>query len=197
LRATTKGGGGEAEGGEVRGEEISDGGAEAAEGEGGGERRGAGGGVESWGLRVESRSRRRGQRRIGVSRKSGGDFLADLGEIGGGGEAGEANGLEALDLVTEGAGEFTVNIERAAAHAGDGTHFLDTLVGEFADDKGFAGAKGVAHDAGDFDGEGLGLGAAEDGPDFATLAGFEFVERERGGVDGLRGASGGGGKTDK
>jgi hypothetical protein len=114
-----------------------------------------------------------------------GNFFADFGEVGGGGEAGEADGLETLNLVAEGTGEFAVNVEGAAAHAGDRTHFLDTLVGEFADDEGLAGAEGVAEDAGDFDGEGLGFGATKDGPDFTALAGFDVVEGEGGGVNGL------------
>jgi hypothetical protein len=59
---------------------------------------------------------------------------------------------------------------------------LDAGIGEFAEDHRFAGAKGVVDDAGDFDGEGFGLGAGEDGPDFADHAGAELVERERGGV---------------
>ena len=142
----------------------------------------------------------RGRRRGGGRREAGregrggrggggrrGDFFADLGEVGGGREAGIADGLEALDLVAEGAGEFAVDVERAAAHAGDGAHFLDAFVGEFADDERFAGAEGVADDPGDFDAERLGLGAAENRPDLAALAGLELVEGDRRAAGGLRG----------
>ena len=111
--------------------------------------------------------------------------MADFGEVGGGREAGVADGLEALDLVTEGTGEFAVDVERAAAHAGDGAHFLDALIGEFTDDHGFARSEGVAQHTGDLDGESLGFGAAENGPDLAALTGLEFVDRNRGRAGGL------------
>ena len=115
-----------------------------------------------------------------------GDLL-DFAEIGDGGEAGVAHGFEALNLVGEGAGEASVDVEGAAAHAGDGAHVLDAGIGEFAKDHRFTGAEGVVDDTGDFDGEGLGFGAGEDGPDFADHAGAEFVEGERVGVGGRLG----------
>jgi hypothetical protein len=53
---------------------------------------------------------------------------------------------------------------------------LDAGIGEFAENQRLAGAESVANDAGDFDGERLGFRAAEDSPDFATLAGLKLVE---------------------
>ena len=106
----------------------------------------------------------------------------DFHEVADGGKTGEADGFKALDLVAERAGEFAVDVERAAAHAGDGAHFLDARIGEFADDQGFAGAEGVLEDAGDFDGEGLDFLALENSPDFAALTGLDLGEGKRGGI---------------
>ena len=96
-------------------------------------------------------------------------------------------------LITECAGEFAVDVEGAPAHTGDCTHFLDTLIGEFADDERFAEAEGVAEDTSDLDAERLGCGAAEDGPDFAALAGLHVIESKGGGAGGLRTRGGLGG----
>ena len=46
-----------------------------------------------------------------------------------------ADGLEALHLIAERAGEPATNIERAPAHAGDCAHVLYARIGELADDK--------------------------------------------------------------
>lgn len=107
-----------------------------------------------------------------------------------------ADGFEALDLVGEGSGEAAVDVEGAAAHAGDGAHFLDAGVGEFGEDHGFAGAEGVVDDADDGDVERFGFGALEDGPDLALHAGVEVGQGENGCVAGLgaRGGLGGSGE---
>jgi hypothetical protein len=75
-------------------------------------------------------------------------FIAHFGEVGGGREARVAHGFETLNLVAQRADELAVDVERAAAHAGGGAHLLHARIGEFADDQRFAGAEGVAHDAG-------------------------------------------------
>ena len=179
-RAAAERGDLEAEGGELRRKQVGYRGGQTAQREDGPEgvvarrggnrrrRAGARGGF----FRAD---RSRGERRRGEV-----GFVADLGEIGGGREAGVAHGLEALDLVTEGAGEFALDVERAAAHAGDGAHVLHAGIGELAEDDGFAGAEGVADDAGYFDVKRFGFGAAEHGPDLAVLAGAEVVEGNRG-----------------
>jgi hypothetical protein len=119
---------------------------------------------------------------------------ADFDEVGGGRETGVAHGLETLDLVAERAGEFAVDVERAAAHAGDGAHVLHARVGETAEDERFAGAEGVADDAGDLDREGLRRVALENRPDFAGRAGAEVGEREDRGVVGWGGGKAEGGR---
>jgi hypothetical protein len=93
-------------------------------------------------------------------------------------EAGEADGFETLNLVAERAGKLTVDVEWAAAHAGDGAHFLDARIGEFADDEGLPGTERVLKNAGDLDDERLDLLTLENGPDLTALAGFDFGERE-------------------
>jgi hypothetical protein len=172
--ATAEGGDIEAEGGEARGKEVGDGGSKAAQSEHGTERGvAADKGIGARGDGVGERGDRNGARgRRGEVR-----FVANLGEIGRRGEAGVANGFEALDLVTESTGEPAVDVERTAAHAGDGAHILDARVGELAEDEGLARTEGVADHAGYFDVKRLGLGAAKDGPNLAALAGPEFVER--------------------
>jgi hypothetical protein len=97
-------------------------------------------------------------------------------------EARVAHGFKALDLVGKDADQLAVDVERAAAHAGDGAHQLDPRVGEFAEDHALARPERVAEHAGDLDREGLGVAALEDGPDLALHARLQLVQRENGGV---------------
>jgi hypothetical protein len=96
------------------------------------------------------------------------------------------HGLEALDLITERTGETTVDVQWAAAHAGDGAHLLHPFIGQFANDEGLARSEGVAEDPCDFHRERLRLGALENSPDFPSLAGLELGERIKRCVRGLR-----------
>jgi hypothetical protein len=93
-------------------------------------------------------------------------------------ETGVTHGLEALDLIREHPGELAADVERAAAHAGDGAHALHARVGEFAEDHALARAEGVAEDAGDLHGEGLRVAALEDGPDLALHTRLQFDQRQ-------------------
>jgi hypothetical protein len=91
-----------------------------------------------------------------------------------------ADGFESLDLITQGTGETSVDVERAATHAGNGAHVLNARIGELANNQGLSRAEGVADHAGDLDLERFGLGAAENGPDLATLARAKFIDRDGG-----------------
>jgi hypothetical protein len=98
-----------------------------------------------------------------------------------------ADGFEPLDLITQRTGETSVDVERTATHAGDGAHVLNARIGELADNQGLSRAEGVADHARDLDLERFGLGAAENGPDLATLARTKFIngnggDRNRGGL---------------
>jgi hypothetical protein len=91
-----------------------------------------------------------------------------------------SDGFEPLDLITQRTGETSVDVERTATHAGDGAHVLNARIGELADNQGLSRAEGVADYAGDLDLERFGLGAAENGPDLATLARAKFIDRNSG-----------------
>jgi hypothetical protein len=133
--------------------------------------------------RVVATARLGGNNHVGLQLR----LVAHFGEIGGGSETGVPHRFETLNLVAQCAGEFAVDVERAAAHAGDRAHLLHARIGELADDERLAGTERVAQDTGDLDLEGLGLRALENGPHFALLTGLQFVERKDRGVRGLGG----------
>ena len=94
-------------------------------------------------------------------------------------EARVAHGLEMLDLVGEDAGQLAVEVERAAAHAGDGTHELHARVGEFAKNQTFARAEGVAQNTCHLDAKRFRRAAFENGPDLALHARLQLVDRNQ------------------
>jgi hypothetical protein len=108
-------------------------------------------------------------------------------EIGGGREAGVPDRFEALNLLTERAGELSIDVEWTAAHAGDRTHLLDTRISELANDERLSRAQGISENAGDLDRKRLRLSPLKNRPDYALLARLQLVEWKVGSVRGLGG----------
>ena len=120
----------------------------------------------------------------------GGGQVADVEHLLDGGDAGDRLFAELANAVAERTEEAAIDVDGAAAHAGDDAGVLGLGAVEAGEDHVLAGASAPVEEAEDFDIHGLGLGAFKDGPGGAVEAAVDFREGEDSGAGG-RGASGG------
>src|SRR5205085_6833538 len=93
----------------------------------------------------------------------------------------------------DGADEFSIDVDRAAAHALHDAGMFEGAAGEAGEDEGFFGAE-ILEDAEDFDLELVDAIAGEDGASSAAHAGANVLEGKEGRGRGLGGEGGGKGE---
>ena len=105
--------------------------------------------------------------------------VADLEHLLDGSDAGDRILGELADAVAESADQLAVDVDGAAAHAGDDASVLRLFAVQASEDHVLAGADGILQHAKDFDVHGFGRYALEDGVSDAAESAVNFSKREK------------------